>query len=284
MIGGQFVISGAPSESGVFHYTIKTSGGCGYDEINGTLTVNPLPVVTLPDAFICLDSTGNPSTSALLTTGLNSSQYQFEWSDSTGNIVATTSTFEAMVPGTYSVKVTNRLTGCANAAQTNVTTSYAPQVVTTTVSNYFSEVQLVTVSVQPAGNYLYSVDNGAWQTSNQFYNLISGYHVVHVKDKVGCGSKDSELFRIIDYPKFFTPNGDGYNDTWNIPDLSDQANSIIYIFDRYGKLMKEITPQGAGWDGTYNGKAMQASDYWFKVNFDQGGLQQEFKAHFSLKR
>jgi len=66
-------------------------------------------------------------------------------------------------------------------------------------------------------------------------------------------------------PKFFTPNGDGYNDYWNIKGVNNifSSKSIIYIFDRYGKLMKQILPSSQGWDGTINGEPMPADDYWF---------------------
>jgi gliding motility-associated-like protein len=91
---------------------------------------------------------------------------------------------------------------------------------------------------------------------------------------------------VIDYPKFFTPNQDGYNDTWNITALENQPNSKIYIFDRYGKFLKQISTSGIGWDGTYNGAEMPSTDYWFKLEYtdlDTGNLK-IFKAHFSLKR
>jgi gliding motility-associated-like protein len=50
----------------------------------------------------------------------------------------------------------------------------------------------------------------------------------------------------------FTPNGDGYNDYWNVKGLSANfnGNSIIYIFNRFGKLLKQIIPTDQGWDGT----------------------------------
>ena len=104
-----------------------------------------------------------------------------------------------------------------------------------------------------------------------------------MRDKFGCGFVKTTI-RIIDYPKFFTPNSDGYNDTWNIKDLSDQPNSKIYIFDRYGKLLKEISPIGTGWDGTLNANELPATDYWFKVYFDELGVPKVFKSHFALKR
>lgn len=82
------------------------------------------------------------------------------------------------------------------------------------------------------------------------------------------------------FPKFFTPNNDGYNDTWTINPVYLAQNSLIKIFDRYGKLLKELPPNTA-WDGTYIGQDQPSSDYWFVVTRFNGS---EFKSHFSLKR
>jgi gliding motility-associated-like protein len=110
-------------------------------------------------------------------------------------------------------------------------------------------------------------------------------HVIRGRDSGGCGIVEVS-FNLIDYPPFFTPNQDGFNDTWNITSLSDQPNAKIYIFDRYGKLLKQISPIGEGWDGTYNGQNMPAQDYWFRVEFEEPATmsQSTFKAHFTLKR
>mgnify|MGYP002663122446 CR=1 FL=1 len=55
------------------------------------------------------------------------------------------------------------------------------------------------------------------------------------------------------YPNYFTPNGDGINDFWNIKFSSQEPDLTVSIFDRYGKLLNVITGAGYGWDGTYNG-------------------------------
>ncbi|MFD2603843.1 T9SS type B sorting domain-containing protein, partial [Flavobacterium suzhouense] len=92
---------------------------------------------------------------------------------------------------------------------------------------------------------------------------------------------------IVDYPNFFTPNGDGFHDTWNIIGLQE-TGSVIYIFDRYGKLIKQISPDSDGWDGTFNGTPVPATDYWFTVTYPEFDgtttVIREFKSHFSLKR
>ena len=96
----------------------------------------------------------------------------------------------------------------------------------------------------------------------------------------------SKSIFVIDYPLYFTPNGDGRNETWNIIGIDTQPNAKIYIFDRYGKLLKQVSPTGSGWDGTFNGNMLPTSDYWFTVVYIEPltGNPKEFRAHFTLKR
>jgi gliding motility-associated-like protein len=154
-----------------------------------------------------------------------------------------------------------------------------------TVSDAFYENQIVTAIPNTAGSYIYQLDSGPFQTSPIFENVASGSHSITIKDIYGCNSPLTENnVLVISYPKFFTPNGDGSNDTWNIFELKDQTNSRIYIFDRYGKLVKEISPKGTGWDGNYNGHPMPATDYWFTVDYAEQSSAKKFKSHFSLKK
>ncbi|WP_337966980.1 T9SS type B sorting domain-containing protein [uncultured Flavobacterium sp.] len=82
------------------------------------------------------------------------------------------------------------------------------------------------------------------------------------------------------FPKFFTPNNDSFNDYWTIDFAYLAPNTGIKIFDRYGKLIKELVTNGV-WDGNYLGNPQPASDYWFTVTRLNGT---EYRGHFSLKR
>ncbi|NHM08382.1 hypothetical protein G4D82_14250, partial [Flavobacterium sp. CYK-4] len=218
---GEFTISGIAIEAGTFNYTISTRGGCGVATLTGSITVNPLPVVSLPqDGFICVDVAGNPTTQYTLYTNLQPSVYSFQWSDVNGVIAGeTANSYVASAPGIYTVKVTNIASGCFDLQSATIVPSLPPAQVVASVTSYFEYDQMVTLQVSPPGNYLYQLDNGLFQENPFFTNLPSGYHTVTVKDRFGCGTA-STTFRVVNFPRFFTPNGDGYNDTWNITEIA----------------------------------------------------------------
>ena len=83
--------------------------------------------------------------------------------------------------------------------------------------------------------------------------------------------------------KFFTPNQDGINDTWHLLGRNNEnmKNAEIFIFNRFGKLITSLSPNGKGWDGTFNGKQMPANDYWYSLKLNNG---KTYKGNFTLKR
>jgi gliding motility-associated-like protein len=155
------------------------------------------------------------------------------------------------------------------------------------ISIPFDDNQSVRVLVTGGtGNYEYKLDNETW-VQDPFFTRISGCqdHVMAVRETSGCSNIAIATFRIFEFPKFFTPNGDGINDVWNIGCLDNQTNANITIFDRYGKILKVINPARSGWDGSYNGELMPTNDYWFKLDYlDDAGAARTFSSHFTLKR
>ena len=262
---------------------------------SAVVTVNQRPDITLPqDGYICIDVNGNVLSTYTLETGLSPADYSFQWSlDGVAIASATQPDYVASAVGTYSVLITTTNgTSCTLTVQAPIISSVPPVDITAQVtSNYFDDNATVVVTVSPTGDYEYRIDDGPYQESNIFsgvsgssqtYNSL-GVHTIYARDKKACG-EISYSVTLIDYPKYFTPNGDGYHDTWNISTLSNQPNAKIYIFDRFGKLLKQISTTGTGWDGTFNGQAMLADDYWFVVKYSEQGINKEFKAHFAIKR
>lgn len=258
-----------------------------YDVVELKLIVNPLPISQLkPEYFICEDyETGTLLNPAILDTGITTSNYIFEWTLDGNPYGGNTSSITTSQIGNYAVKITNTNTNCINTAVTKVA-KYAPYL-EITYSDAFENPSFISVNVLGAGsgNYEYQIDDSLFQDSNIFNNISPGEHTISVRDKNGHCNPAPINAVIINYPKYFTPNGDGYHETWNITHLiSTNPDAPIFIFDRLGKLIKEITPSTDGWNGMYNGEPLPSSDYWFTVNYSEKGTAKIFKAHFSLKR
>lgn len=264
-----------------------TSGNACFNYTSIGLIVNPKPEPHIgSEYFICEDhATGTLLNSATIDTGITGANFTFVWTLNGAAFGGNTASITTNQTGTYTVTVTNTVTGCQNTA-TTIVTKYAPYL-EIIYSDAFTTPSYITVNVlgSGSGNYEYQIDGGTFQDSNVFYDVTPGNHIVSVRDKDGHCSPAPLKAVIINYPKFFTPNGDGYNDTWNILDLiSTNPNAPIYIFDRYGKLIKQISPSTSGWNGTYNGQPLPATDYWFTVEYNEKGETRIFKAHFALKR
>ena len=131
-----------------------------------------------------------------------------------------------------------------------------------------------------------------FQSSPIFENVPPGdYRIVARYANCPLNEVTSVNIMILGFPKFFTPNGDGFHETWNLINPEDQPTpALVFIFDRYGKLLKQINPGGEGWDGTYNGSLMPSSEYWFRVEFneqvdrDPSRSRRVFAGSFSLIR
>ncbi len=267
---------------------VSTTTSICYATTSLELQVNLLPIFDLePSYILCVNTNGTEVVGLpVMETGLSPVDYSFEWRFNNTVIAGSTgNSHTATQAGNYSVVVTNRTTLCENTDQTVVNSSEPPTLTAEVTSAAFSDNATIQAQVSGSGNYELSIDNGPWTTETLFTGLSEGIHEVWARDIIGCGQARVELL-VIGYPPFFTPNGDGYNDTWNIFSLSDQLESKIRIFDRYGKLLKEIRPQSRGWDGTYNGELMPSSDYWFTVNYRDPDTDtvKQYKAHFTLKR
>ncbi|WP_211223373.1 immunoglobulin domain-containing protein, partial [Flavobacterium soli] len=212
--GEAIVATGTLTETTTYELVSVTYTGvdaCSQDLTgSATVTVNELPEVTIEDGYICVDPiTGAVTRTYTFDTGLNDAQYIFEWSDANGVIVGASSSFyEASAVGQYAVKITDVVTLCEQTAFATVNQSSPPISFDYTVNDYFSQNPTVVITAQPAGDYEYQLDYGPFQESNVFDNISMGEHTITVRDPQACDVL-TDVVTIIDYPKYFTPNGDG---------------------------------------------------------------------------
>ena len=264
--------------------------------------VNPLPTFTVDDdALVCLNLDPIPI-------GVTSAEgnYTYTWTHTYNGVNSpfptSGPTIFIGVGGIYYVTATDVDTGCQRTLSIFVEESEIASfdlnddgTVSEDEYDHFIDVSDITddnnnkvriknVEDLGIGDYEFALYDpaGPYQVDQLFENVRPGIHKLYIRDKRGCGIYEIDI-SVIGYKKFLTPNGDGIHDTWRILGINEffQPNSKIYVFDRYGKLIKELDPRGTGWDGTFSGRPMPQSDYWFRVFLEDG---REFKGHFSLVR
>ncbi|WP_242085235.1 T9SS type B sorting domain-containing protein [Aestuariivivens sediminis] len=255
------------------------------------IEVNLRPEIYLHSEYLLcvnLDGTEKRTTPPVIDTGLNADEYSFKWFHN-GTIISNESsnTLSPTVDGEYHVEVKSKLTDCVCTFKTIVVLSPPPEIMVETMSYAFIGENTLKVNVSGTGiqDFEYRLDQNPWQKSNLFSNVSKGEHLITVRNLAGCGLSSIRKI-VMDYPRYFTPNGDGRNDTWNISGLDNQPNACVNIFNRYGKLIKQFNPSRERWDGTVKGVPLPADDYWFTLNYiePKNGEIKSFKSHFTLKR
>ncbi|WP_282787235.1 T9SS type B sorting domain-containing protein, partial [Flavobacterium croceum] len=269
-------------------YTVTGNSPCGTTaQSNYYITIFNLPKPNPLAGKLCIDPTTGLAVNAItLHSYLDATQHSFTWMDQLGNVVGTSANLTVTIPGDYTILAQNTITGCiSDPVSVNVGAIEQPDVIFE-VSDYFEDNQSITII--PKGNinpneFIYSIDNGPFQSSNVFENVATGTHTITIKNPEGCVDKTITAF-VINYPKYFTPNGDGVHDTWYIKNMNLLGNSKITIFDRYNTVVRIINNPYQSWDGTANGVLLPASDYWFVIEYTENNQPKVFKSHFSLKR
>jgi gliding motility-associated-like protein len=234
------------------------------------LTLFSKPIINIQDIVpICENNT--------ITINAGAGFDSYLWSNG-----ATTQSITVANPENFSVTVTDDhdTISCSSTKNFTVKKSNKATINNIETKDWTDNDNVITVFATGNGEYEYSIDGFNYQTSNQFTGLNSGKYTVLVRDKNGCGTATNEVYLLM-FPRFFTPNGDGYNDTWKIKFSDIEAGLTVKIFDRYGKIIKILSANTDSWDGTYNGTELSATDYWFVVTRANGI---EYKGHFSLKR
>ena len=253
-------------------YTFTPNAGECANPTNLTVTVIPNSIST----FTQIDPICAGETITLLTQ--SNQGFNGSWSPAIDNTTTTTYTFTAD-PGE-----------CADP--TTMTVVVIPVNVLTisaiNLSEEFDANQVISVTASGgSGSYEYQLDGGDWQFSSVFEYVIGcDEHTVVVRDAIeNCNTQPETTVAIMEFPKFFTPNGDGFNDTWNIKCFLDDPFAIVRLSDRYGKLLYEFKPSLDTWDGSFNGEMLPSTDYWFVVNYiNSNGVETQYRSHFSLRR
>ncbi len=251
-----------------------------------TLIVDKLPIIedkNDQNYFICTNFSNqfiniNPDLK-----NENENNFTYEWFLDNNPIPFSTYSIALDKAGVYTVKVSNSNL-CSKIQTIEVLESSIAMIQKIEIEDFIVENNTIKIILQQGSRtFEYKLDDGAFQTSDQFLNVLPGIHTVFIKDINGCGTISKKV-AVIGAPKYFTPNGDGFNDFWKIEGLTGiyYSKTKIYIFDKYGKLIKDLNAFDTdGWNGKLNNEVLPADDYWYSVDLEDG---RSTKGHFTLKR
>ena len=260
------------SQTIYIYVEIGTAPNTCNNESNFDITITGAPNVdTLTDQTICAEYTLPTLTNGNYFTGADGTGTQLN----AGDIITTSQTLYiyndiGTAPNT-----------CSNESSFDITINEAIDFTLDEFNITVNDRTLTVNMTDTSIDYQYAIDGSAFQTSNVFNNLRRGLHVVYVQDRNGCVLKTFNFEIEVDLfiPVFFTPNNDNAHDTWTVIDRNQIVKEIL-IFNRYGKLIKQLIPSNYSWDGYYNGKMLESNDFWYLITLKSG---EELRGHFALK-
>lgn len=266
-IGGNLLLEDStnynPTTPGTYYAQAFSAIGKCPSNGRTSVTINfiDLPVVTDENLNFCENSR------ILLSAKIDNVTYLWSTGETTKNIRTSTE-------GTYTVIVTNSA-NCSSTKTIILEQIDAPIIKEIQSSDY----DIIVTIENETGDFEYSMDGFNYQNEAIFKNVEGGLYTIYIREKSGCGVRSLGYNHFV-IPKFFTPNGDGFNDTFVIGGLDFYTVFEITIYDRYGKLLKSIKNTTDGWNGTFNNQKLPAGDYWYQIKADE----KLFKGHFALKR
>ncbi|NNC34956.1 MAG: T9SS type B sorting domain-containing protein [Croceitalea sp.] len=272
-----------PKNPGVEVFYVRTTSVANQNcyDASQTFEINALetPVLTFDEQVNLCDN----SPSVLIGESMPNPNFTYLW-----NTGETTSSILATQSGNYALTATNSFNGvdCIATRTVTVNSSVLPQIDDVEIDDLQTS-NTVTIITTIDGEFEYQLDNGAFQSSNVFEAVLPGAHTITMRDTYGCGDVTEEIV-VVGFLNHFSPNGDGLNENWHIDGLSSLNDPVVTIYDRYGKLIKQLSEFTPGWDGTFNGLPLPSTDYWFKLSYvDNNGNRTYAKYlqnHFSLRR
>ncbi|MEG3660064.1 T9SS type B sorting domain-containing protein [Arenibacter palladensis] len=274
------VMSYGDLASGTYVIFIKDANGCtansvftiqpGYNlassvevvyECNGIIPTNYLSIqfedqTVVPDVLYAMDST-DP------------------------NDMVMDPNFTNLTPGDHTLYVIHA-NGCIKTFDVFVE-DFEPLTLQLTNEN-INEIKAEALGGNP--RYTYQINDEPVTEDNTFLIKRTDTYSITVFDETGCSVTHEIFVEFIDIEiaNFFTPNGDGSNDTWKPKNIEIFPNITISIFDRYGRKIHSMLSNTPPWEGSYQESNLPAGDYWYIIKLNGDEDSREFVGHFTLYR
>jgi gliding motility-associated-like protein len=142
------------------------------------------------------------------------------------------------------------------------------------------QIHFITLVPGAADNQYFEINDGKlyWSSAEKVAGRTEFKIQVKVEDRDGnVIERTFTIFRgridIIELEVFntFTPDGDGFNDTWGVQDLRYFQGVRVQVFDRNGERLFYTEDPDKRWDSTYQGKLMPVGTYFWVVEVIETG-------------
>lgn len=281
LVGSGMMAVVNPTATTTYRFTVSQAGGC---EVKDSIIVEveePIEFTVSPtDTIVCM----SPGSVRLFTNVSQGKPRKYTWTNEAGDVLATSPIYKAptdLIGETvYTVSLSNEICETVTAKSTIKMVGY-PEIASVNQKGY-RDIEIVPLKNNESTNVMYKVDNSEYQTSEAFTDLKYGTHTAYIIDEYGCQSDFQFVTEApgIEFPTVITPNGDGVNDAF-ISEVVAEAypDAVVTIYDRFGKKLTEIKGSES-WDGTYLGRKMPATDYWYEIWIDE--IRKKYVGHFTL--
>jgi gliding motility-associated-like protein len=273
-------------EAGIGSYTIyvKDSKGCRSKS-------NEIRIDSIPGLFVEVDESlatikCNGETTATITAMASGGLgiYRYSLVDELSNTlrpIQTSGVFTNLGAGNYSIKTESN--NCSPAFSKQIIIKDVAPLELSLKSGGINEI--IALPTGGVGDYTFTFEGEYYDDIPSYIYYTTQDFLVTVQDANGCTASVSQKFNYIDLctPNYFTPNGDGLNDTWAPGCSTNYTNLVFFIYDRYGHELGTYR-QGQSWDGNHQGAPLPSGDYWYLLKLNNSKDDREFVGHFTLYR
>jgi gliding motility-associated-like protein len=275
----------SPTVTTTYSVTVSAGPGCPPDIEQVTITVNPLPNVTVsPNDTICPGQFG-------VVHAYNATSYVWQ------GVGITTDSIISNPTSTTNYTVIGTSGGCSNTAVGTIVVIPSPI------------VDFITTPQEEPGNYIVGVENYSSLLYNSYWTINStdtlrlpqfeydfknpGTYTICLYGENLVGCSETECRQIVlkpDWamyiPNTFTPNDDGINDVF----YCYGTNLVKYelmIFDRWGEMIYVSTDEKEGWKGNTKMSSILVKEdtYIYKVKItDPENRRHTYSGHVNVVR
>ena len=277
--------------SGDYQVIIRKEKGVNTCDTTESVTIDQLTFLEFTaDAGFKCEGSENQIIANVAAQYQNEVEYSLD-----GGSYQSSNVFEDVPNGEHTVRVRNTSTGCTDEPVVVNVEAYTP--VSLDIQNTANSlIEYVVNASNGEPEYQYAmlkndqefvspeVKDEDFGPNNIFTVSGAGFYTFYVKDNKGCIVSEIIEVKDIEIPNFFTPDGDGINDTWYPRNIEIYPNITVKIFDRYQRLIASYEGNQKSWNGSYKGKLLPSGDYWYMIKLNAPSDEREFKGNVTLYR